>query len=68
MYDPQGRKFYVRHDSGTNLTYLEDAPVSGDLKELPALSHIAIGETVLRFVPLCGDEFDWQDLKESETK
>ena len=66
-YDPRGRKFYVQHGGGTNLTYLEDAPVLTPV-ELPALSHIAIGNTVLRFVPLCGDKFDWQDLKESATK
>ena len=66
-YDPHGRKFYVQHGGGTNLTYLGDVPVLTPV-ELPALSHIAIGNTVLRFVPLCGDGFDWQDLKESATK
>ena len=66
-YDPRGRKFYVQHGGGTNLTYLGDDPVLTPV-ELPALSHIAIGNTVLRFVPLCGDGFDWQDLRESATK
>lgn len=66
-YDPRGRKFYVQHGGGTNLTYLGDVPVLTPV-ELPALSHIAIGNTVLRFVPLCGDGFDWQDLNESATK
>ena len=65
-YDPRGRKYYVQHGGGTNLTYLEDAPVLAPT-ELPALSHIAIGNTVLRFVPLCGDAFDWQDI-EGETE
>lgn len=59
-YDPRGRKFYVQHGGGTNLTYLGDQPVLSPT-ELPALSHISIGHTVLRFVPLCGVEFDWQD-------
>ena len=62
-YDPRGRKFYVQHGGGTNLTYLNDQPVLIPI-ELPALSHISIGETVLRFVPLCGEEFDWQDAEE----
>ena len=62
-YDPRGRKFYVQHGGGTNLTYLNDEPVLAPA-ELPALSHINIGNTVLRFVPLCGDVFDWQDTEE----
>ena len=63
-YDPRGRKFYVEKGSGTNLTYLNDEPVLVPV-ELPAQSHISIGATVLRFVPLCGDAFDWQDTKEN---
>ena len=63
-YDPRGRKFYVQHGGGTNLTYLNDQPVLIPI-ELPVLSHISIGNTVLRFVPLCGDAFDWQDVEES---
>ena len=64
-YDPRGRKFYVQHGGGTNLTYLGDQPVLSPT-ELPVLSHISIGNTVLRFVPLCGAEFDWQDTEGSE--
>ena len=63
-YDPRGKKFYVQHGGGTNLTYLDDQPVLIPI-ELPALSHISIGNTVLRFVPLCGEEFDWQNPEES---
>ena len=63
-YDPRGRKFYVQHGGGTNLTYLDDQPVLAPV-DLPALSHLGIGNTILRFVPLCGAEFDWQDTEES---
>ncbi len=59
-YDPRGRKFYLTHGDSDNLTYLGDRPVLS-VEELPPFAHISIGETVLRFVPLCGDEFDWQD-------
>ena len=61
-YDPRGRKFYVQHGGGTNLTYLGDQPVLSPT-ELSVLSHIGIGNTILRFVPLCGAEFDWQDTE-----
>ena len=59
-YDPRGRKFYVQHGGGKNLTYMGEEPVLAPTA-LPALSHISIGNTVLRFVPLCGEAFDWQD-------
>ena len=59
-YDPRGRTFYVQHGGGTNLTYVDDKPVLAP-SELLAQTHITIGDTVLRFVPLCGREFDWQD-------
>ena len=63
-YDPRGRKFYMQHGGGTNLTYVNDQPVLIPI-ELPALSHISIGNTILRFVPLCGDAFDWQDTEKT---
>lgn len=61
-YDSRGRKFYVEKGSSRNQTYLNDELVLVPV-ELPAQSHIRIGATVLRFVPLCGDAFDWQDAK-----
>lgn len=66
-YEPRGRKFYVQHGGGVNMTYLGDEPVLTPT-ELPALSHVNIGNTVLRFVPLCGDEFEWQDTEGSKAQ
>ncbi|MCE2542577.1 MAG: FHA domain-containing protein [Acidobacteria bacterium] len=59
-YDPRGQKFYVQHGGGTNLTYVNDEPVL-EPRELEPLTHVQIGNTVLRFVPLCGVNFSWQD-------
>lgn len=61
-YDPRGRKYYLQHGGGMNLTYLGDEPVLAPTV-LEAMQEIAIGETRLRFVPLCGADFDWQDLE-----
>ena len=60
-YDPKGRRYYIQHGGGMNLTYLGDEPVLAPTP-LGALDHIVLGATTLRFVPLCGPEFDWQDL------
>lgn len=58
-YDPRGRQFFIQHGESTNLTYVGEQPVlapvmlnSGDL--------IRLGDTtVLKFIPLCGDDFNW---------
>ena len=59
-YDPRGKKFYLQHGAGKNLTYLEGNPVLAPT-ELAGFSRIAIGNTELLFVPLCCNQFDWED-------
>ena len=59
-YDPRGRKFYVQPGAGTNLTYADDEPVLAP-RELKPSMHLQMGNTVLRFVPLCGGDFSWDD-------
>lgn len=61
-YDPKGKKFYVTHGKGTNLTYLDEQPVLAPM-ELAERAIISIGVTQLLFVSLCGESFDWQDKK-----
>jgi len=60
-YDPRGRKFYLQHGGGQNLTYLGDIPVLQPA-ELKGGELITLGDTTLRFAPLCGPDFDYQDL------
>ena len=62
-YDAHGRKYYLQHGGGMNLTYLGDAPVLTPISIDP-MQDIRIGETTLRFVPFCGPDFDWQDLQD----
>ncbi len=59
-YDPVTRKFYLQHGEGPQLTYLDGQPVLA-VTQLAAGNHIRVGDTELRFVPLCGDDFDWSD-------
>ena len=59
-YDPRGRKFYLQHGGGQNLTYVGEIPVLQPT-ELKGGEFLIIGNTVLRFVPLCGADFDYQD-------
>ena len=62
-YDPRGKKFYIQHGGGKNLTYVEESPVLAPT-ELDGFSKIQIGETLLLFVPLCGERFDWAEYAE----
>lgn len=59
-YDPRGRKFYLQHGGGQNLTYIGEVPVLQPT-ELKGGEFLIIGNTVLRFVPLCGPDFDYQE-------
>ncbi len=59
-YDPRSNRFFIQQGRGVNLVYLDDEPVLAPAP-LPNGSRIALGETVLRFVALCGDEFTWRD-------
>jgi len=60
-YDPRGRKYYISNGNGTNLAYLNDAPVMAPT-ELTGSELISLGQTTCRFIPLCGKDFDWQDF------
>ena len=60
-YDPKGRRFYLQHGGGRNLTYVGDEPVLAPTP-LEACQHIVLGQTTFRFIALCGSDFDWQDL------
>ena len=59
-YDPVSRKFYLQAGEGKNLTYLESQPVLA-VTQLAAGNQIRVGDTELRFVPLCGQDFDWTE-------
>jgi hypothetical protein len=57
-YDTIGRKFYIQHGGGTNLTYLGDQPVLQP-HEIKGREVIGIGKTRLTFIPFCGADFEW---------
>jgi hypothetical protein len=64
-YDGINRKFYLQHGGAQNLTYLNKEPVLAPV-ELSSMDEISAGNSVLRFVPFCGENFDWEELKDKE--
>lgn len=60
LYDPRKRQFLLRPGEGTNLTYL-NGDMLAEARVIPSGATLELGETKLRFVALCGPDFDWQD-------
>jgi hypothetical protein len=60
LYEPRKRQFYLRPGDGANLTYL-NGDLLADSRPLNPADVIEVGATKLRFVPLCGPDFDWED-------
>ena len=59
-YDALSRKFHVQHGGVVNLSYVNNQPLLAPV-ELEPFACIRIGKTALRFVPLCGPDFSWED-------
>jgi hypothetical protein len=64
-YDPEQKGFFLGHGGKANLVRLNGNPVLST-EPLHNGALIRIGETTLRFVGLCGDEFDWGKTQDEE--
>jgi hypothetical protein len=60
IYEPRKRQFILRPGDSANLAYLNGELVS-ESRPLTAGAQIEVGKTTLRFVPLCGPDFEWQE-------
>ncbi len=60
MYEPGGRKFYLLAGESNGMVYY-----NGDIllenKVLAKGDRIKVGDSVLLFVPLCGEDFSWEE-------
>jgi hypothetical protein len=59
-YDGKNRRFYVQQGGGRNLTHVNEDLVLTPV-EMSGGEFVQMGETKLKFVPLCGADFDWYD-------
>lgn len=66
-YDNEQRKFFLGHGGKTNLVRLNDKPVLST-EEISDSDLIRIGETTLRFVALCGDDFKWETENQEDSR
>lgn len=61
-YDLEDNKFYLGHGGKSNIIRLNNRPVLST-ETLSDGDMIRIGETTLRFVALCGPDFQWGTLE-----
>lgn len=67
LYEPKKRQFFIQPGESSSLTYLNDENVMAP-QEMKAMDRIEMGSTVLIFVPLCSERFDWEEvLKEAKS-
>lgn len=59
-YEPKSRQFYIKPGESSGLTYLNSAFVT-ELTLLKPRDIIEVGGSRFLFVPLCGEEFSWED-------
>lgn len=64
-YDPEQKSFFIGHGGKANLVRRNGRPVLST-EALSAGDVIRIGETTLRFVPLCGADFGWDQPQHSD--
>lgn len=62
-YNPRNRSFHLIPGEGKAILYVNGQELLGP-QELNAYDCIEISETALLFVPLCGERFAWEDLKD----
>lgn len=59
-YEPKRRQFFIQPGESSGLTYLNDENIMGTEK-LKANDKIEIGDGMYIMIPLCGDQFSWED-------
>lgn len=63
-FDDEQQSFYIGHGGKSNLVRLNGKPLLST-EALKNGDEIRIGETTLRLVALCGEDFNWADKPES---
>ena len=60
VYDPEEKEFTLGHGGKSNIVRLNDKPLISN-ETLKTGDTMRIGETVLRFVALCDENFNWDE-------
>jgi len=64
LYDARSRSFFFVAGEGRNVLYVNNQlALKGMTMPLKAYDVINMGNTTLLFIPMCGQDFDWYDVK-----
>ena len=64
-FDDEEGTFFLGHGGKSNLVRLNGKPVLST-EELNKGDQVRIGETTLLFMPLCGEDFSWNDKNDND--
>ena len=62
-YEPKQRKFYVKPGDSSGLTYINDEYIT-ETNMISSRDMIELGNSKFIFIPLCGENFTWEDFIE----
>ena len=66
IYDPKSKRYMVQPGDSRDLFYINGDAVL-ESRALNARDRLEIGEETLMFVPLCGDDFDWEEEQKNNS-
>jgi len=59
IFDYKNKLFFLQHGDGSNLTYLNDSVILTPT-QLKAGDILGLGDTKLKFIPFCCNDFCWE--------
>ena len=62
-FDSEQNKFFIGHSGKTNMVRVNNVPLLST-EELKNKDLIRLGETTLRFIAFCADDFSWTQSEE----
>lgn len=65
IYEPKHMDFYIEPGNSSGLTYLNEEYIT-ETKKLNGKDTIELGDSKFIFIPLCGDEFKWEQYISKE--
>ena len=61
-YEPKKREFYIQPGESSGLSYLNDDNIM-EPRKIAAHDKLELGGGTYIFLPLCGEDFSWEDVK-----
>lgn len=65
VFEPKESKFFLQPGSSNELFYLNEECVL-EVRMIHAYDILSLGHSKLIFIPLCGEQFNWDDYREME--